>query len=89
MNNIELLHNAIYRLHGCEAVHIETILVQESFEGKVASEREVELFELSGPQEARQCYAWTQQEADGSDRHYAVLKTPPIDSAVAALRQVN
>jgi hypothetical protein len=86
MSYIEQLHIAIHRLHGCEAVHIETIPVKEVFQGRTVWEGDVQLFELSGPQLARQCYAWSQHNDDGSERYFAVLKEPPIDFAAAAVR---
>jgi hypothetical protein len=88
MSHIERLHEAIRRMHGCESVHVSTLPVKEVFQGKVAWEGEVELFELSGTQAARQCYAWSQPQADGSERFFAVLKLPPVTSAETAVRAV-
>jgi hypothetical protein len=86
MSHIEQLHEAIHRMHGCESVHIDTIPVKDVFWGRVVWEGEVELFELSGSQTARQCYAWSQPEDDGTERYFAMLKLPPVTSAETAVR---
>ena len=86
MSHIEQLHEAIRRLHGFESVHIDTIPVKDVFWGRVVWDGEVELFELSGSQMARQCYAWSRPEDDGTERYFAMLKLPPITSAETAVR---
>ncbi len=86
MSHIERLHDAIRRLHGCESVHIETVPIKDVFQGKVVWEGEVEVFNLTGEFGERHCYAWSQPEDDGSERFFAVLKTPPIDSPIDAVR---
>lgn len=88
MGYVEELANVIRQLHGCEAVHVETVPVQEVFQGKTVWQGEVEVFNIRGHPKARRCYAWAHAtgEDDKGKRYVAVLELPPVDSAQKAVR---
>ena len=75
-------------LHGCESAWVETVPVREEFEGSVAWEGEVQVFELMDHPEAAGCFAWSHltDEATGKRKFYAVLAVDPINSAADAVR---
>jgi hypothetical protein len=83
---IHALLDAIRHLHGVEAVHIETVHVDEHHEGERVWEGDVEMFALIGHPLAMQAYAWSETGKDGRHRFFAVLGVPPIDSASSAVR---
>jgi hypothetical protein len=85
MDYIGELKKAIRQLHGCEAEHIETVPVQEVFQGKTVWQGEVEVFNIRGHPKAKRAYAWS-HETDKGKRYVAVLELPPVDSAQKAVR---
>lgn len=88
MDYLDELKNVIRRLHGCEADHVRTMPVTESFQGQIVWQGEVEVFNLRGHPKAKICYAWAHAtgEADQGKRYVAVLELPPVDSAQTAVR---
>jgi hypothetical protein len=88
MTYIEALQDAIRKTHGCESRHIESVPVKETFRGQTVWEGTVEVFKLVGHKKAKQCYAWGHRSGrDDKESHYIiVLKIPPIDSPIAAVR---
>jgi hypothetical protein len=88
MSYIEELRDVIRRLHGAEAMHIESVPVKETFRGETVWEGIVEVFELTGHATAHRVYAWA-HETDDPDRpirHVTVLHLHPIKSAQDAVR---
>lgn len=85
MTNIEELQNAIRRLHECEADHLETVPITESFQGQTVWQGEVEVFNLRGHPKATRCYAWSYETEKGK-KHIAVLDLPPVVSPRSAVR---
>jgi len=85
LRNIEDLKDVIRRLHGCESEYLETVPVTEMFEGQTVWEGEVEVFHLSGHPLADTCYAWS-YDTDNGKRYLAVLKLPPVESPITAVR---
>ncbi|MBA3247358.1 MAG: hypothetical protein H0T63_04665 [Pyrinomonadaceae bacterium] len=85
MDYIDELRVAIRRLHGCEAEHVETVPVKETFRGQTVWQGEVEVFNIRGHPKAKRAYAWS-HERDKGKRYVAVLEIPPVDSAQAAVR---
>lgn len=83
MTDIEALKAAIRKGHGCEAQHIDTQAVVDTFRGQVAWSGEVEVFRLIDHPKASTAYGW-KDAATG--RFVTVLGVPPIDSALAAVR---
>jgi hypothetical protein len=86
MDDIGELKNAIRRLHGCEADHVESVPIKETFNGQTVWEGEVEVFNVRGHPKAKRCYAWAHAEDDTGRRYVAVLELPPVDSPRAAVR---
>src|SRR5689334_2424373 len=88
MNYIELLRDNIKKLHGCDSKHIKTVTVNESFQGQLVWQGEVEVFELKDHPKARRCYAWSHSAGrDGKGvRYVAVLEVPPVTSPLSAVQ---
>ena len=83
---IPALQDAIRQLHGVESTWLESVLVDETFEGAQVWKWEVQIFELVGHPNASRCYAWSEASTGVRRRFFAVLHMPPVDSAVAAVR---
>ena len=88
MTYIEELRDVIRKLHGAEAVHVETIPIKESFQGKTVWEGEVEVFDLKDHPQAFRAYAWAHDTDDPEKprRHITVLHLNAIKSARDAVR---
>lgn len=88
MAYLDELQDAIRHLHGCEADHVETVPVTETFQGRIVWQGEVEVFNIRGHPVARRCYAWAHSEGenDKGKRYVAVLELPPVESARTAVR---
>jgi hypothetical protein len=88
LSNIEALRAIIRRLHGAEAEHVESVPVKETFQGQTVWEGIVEVFDLKGHPKASRLYAWSHETDDPENptRHVTVLRVPPIDSPLAAVR---
>ena len=88
MSYIEELRTVIWRLHGAEATHIESVPVKETFKGQTVWEGIVEVFDLVGHPTAHRVYAWTNESDDSSQspQHVTVLHLHPIKSAQDAVR---
>jgi hypothetical protein len=88
MTYIDELKDAIRKLHGCEAKHLTTASVVETFQGETVWKGEVEIFALIDHPTAKRCFAWAHAsgEDDKGKRYVAVLELPPVDSAQKAVR---
>lgn len=86
MSEVEALKDAIRKLHGCEAEHLESVPVLEDFRGEVVWDGVVEVFAITGHAKASRCYAWKHKLDDGGERFIAVLELPPVNSARTAVR---
>ena len=86
MTYLEELKEAIQRMHGAEATHVESVPVKETFQGKTVWEGVVEVFELHGHPKAARAYAWSHETNDATKRYVAVLHFGPIQSALDAVR---
>ena len=81
------LRRHVERLHGCQATHLDSVLVYERFEGEPVWDGIVQTFKLTGHPTASACYAWSSPIEDSDRRRfYAVLAVPPINSAADAVR---
>lgn len=80
------LLDAIRHTEGCEATHVESVHVQETFEGRTVWDGEVQVFDLTGHATATRCYAWSHATEGAKRRFYVVLHAPPVDSPRAAVR---
>ncbi len=83
----EILKHAVEKLHRCKATWVESVPVEETFNGKTVWERIVQVFDLLNHPSAKRCYAWSLINDDSKKRRFfAVLHQPPIDSPLAAVR---
>jgi hypothetical protein len=85
---ISRLQVAVEQLHGCGAIHRETVPVHEVFRGQTVWQGEVEVFDLTGHPKAKRAYGWSHREGknDEGERFVAVLEIPPVISPVTAVR---
>lgn len=85
---ISRLQVAVSQLHGCGAVHRETVPVHEIFQGQTVWRGEVEVFDLMGHPKAKRAYGWSHREGanDDGERFVAVLEIPPVISPITAVR---
>jgi hypothetical protein len=83
---IEALRNAIRHLHGCDSSWVGTVPIREEFQGRVAWDGEVEVFDLVGHPTASRAYAWSHATEGTKRRYLAVLHEPPVDSPREAVR---
>ena len=83
---IPALQDAIRHMHGVESTWIESVEVDETFEGAQVWKGEVQVFELVEHPKAQRCYAWSEASQGNRRRFFAALHVPPVESAVAAIR---
>jgi hypothetical protein len=83
---LKTLQRAFTDLHGCQAKHVETVPVLETFQGKTVWEGEVEVFDLVGHPKAKRGYAWSYANNGKSDQVTAVLELPPVISPKTAVQ---
>jgi hypothetical protein len=86
MSYIEFLGDAIQKLHGCEADHVESVPVLERFQGQTAWQGTVEVFEIAGHPKATFCYAWGFEDDSGQMKAVTVLAQPPINTELDAVK---
>jgi len=88
MGYIETLKATILRLHGCQADHVKTVPVTETFQGKTVWQGNVEVFNIRGHPKALTCYAWAHasDKDEQGKRYVAVLAMPPVDSPQTAVK---
>lgn len=88
MTYIEELEDVIRRLHGSQSLHVESVPVKETFQGKTVWEGIVEVFELIGHPNASRVYAWSHATDDPKQpkRYVTVLHVHPVTSPVLAVR---
>jgi len=79
---------AFLKLHGCDAVYVETVPVVEEFQGSTIWEGDVEVFDIRGHPKAKRGYGWghVTGEHDQGRRYFTVLELPPVDSPQAAVK---
>lgn len=83
---IRALEKAIFDLHGCKSIWVESVPVKEIFEGETVWEGVVQVFDLVDHPKAKRCYAWSHElEGSKKKRFFAVLHIPPIDSPEKAV----
>ena len=78
----------VNHLHGCDSKHVESIPVEEVFEGKTIWQGIVEVFALRGHPKANRAYAWSHLDGkkDDRERFVTVLELPPVTSASDAVK---
>jgi hypothetical protein len=79
---------AFLKLHGCDAVYVETVPVHEEFQGKTIWQGDVEVFDIRGHPKAKRGYGWghVTGEHDQGRRYFTVLELPPVDSPQSAVK---
>jgi hypothetical protein len=83
----KILAKAIYDLHGCKAIWIESVPIKEIFEGETVWEGVIQVFDFQGHPTAEGCYAWSHElERSKKRRFFAVLHEQVIDSPYAAVK---
>jgi hypothetical protein len=83
---IERLQMVIRHLHKCDAEHVGTEPVLETFKGQTVWEGDVEVFDVTGHPRAKRAYAWSVDEGTSQERFTAVLEIPPVKSALDAVK---
>lgn len=73
----------IEHLHNCNASYVRTVPVTEVFQGQVAWEGDVEVFDLTGHPKAKRCYGWSHGEPE---EFITILELPPVDSPESAVK---
>ena len=86
MNDLGKLKKAILDLHGCDSNHVGSIPVNETFKGKTVWQGVVELFSLPNHPKAKEAFAWSYKTEEGETRYVAILRLPPIYTAINAVR---
>ena len=85
MTYIERLQKAVKDLHGATATHLESVPIEERFQGAVVWSGIVEAFQIEGHPKAKRCYAWSSK--DGTKENFTtVLELPPVDSPRKAVQ---
>lgn len=86
MTYLDELREVIKRLHGSDAIHVETVPVKEMFQDQVVWEGEVEVFDLADT--AQRVYAWAHDtdRQDEPKRTVTILHVPPVTSPELAVR---
>jgi hypothetical protein len=78
---------AVEKAAECEARHMESIPIIETFRGQIVWEGVVEAFVLLGNPKISNAYGWAVDGAKDQEAQYvAVLGLPPVDSALSAVR---
>jgi hypothetical protein len=77
------LRLTIEHLHGCAAIHRQTVPVTEAFKGKTLWQGDVEVFDLTSHPKASRCYAWSHGEPE---EIITILELPPVDSPQSAVK---
>jgi hypothetical protein len=87
MDYIEELQDVIKRLYGVDAVHVESVPIKETFQGKTVWEGVVDVFDLKDHPKATRAYAWA-YETDNpkKPRHVVVLHMGTVTSPLLAVR---
>ncbi len=86
MTYLEELESAIVKIHVSAATPVDSVRVEESFQGKVVWSGDVEVFALTGCARADRCYAWGLPDERGQLEIATILAIPPVDSALMAVR---
>jgi hypothetical protein len=81
------LKEAVERMHGGSARFAQSVTVCEKFQGKMAWQGLVHVFDLEDHPTTTRAYAWSSPiEGSTKRRFYAVLHLPPISSPADAVR---
>jgi hypothetical protein len=85
--SVDELREAVEHMHGVPASYVETVEVDERFNGEVVWQGAVKVFSLTGhPSGATKAYAWSHRTEGTRRKFKAVLGVPPVDGPVTAVR---
>jgi hypothetical protein len=85
--SVQELKRAVEQMHYCSATRLESVPVLETFQGKTVWDGVVQVFAITGHEQASRCYAWSSPvEGSENQRVFAVLHQPPIESPLDAVR---
>ena len=78
----------IFHLHKSDAKYVESVPVEEIFEGKLIWKGIVEVFTISSHPKAKRCFAWSHRDGkdDSDEKFVAVLEIPPVTSPESAVK---
>lgn len=91
MNEVPIreLQKAIRHNFGVESKHVGAVHVAETWDGAVAWEGDVQVFDLRDHPLALRCYAWSHETDKANTRNFVtVLHHGPIDSPKKAVQAV-
>ena len=80
------LKKAVESQHGGKATLVQSVPVDESFQGQPVWRGTVHIFDLKGHPTAKRAYAWSYERDDRKRRFFAVLHADPIKSPRDAVR---
>ena len=83
---IDQLQMVIRQLHNCDAEHVNSEPVKETYQGETVWEGEVEVFTVKGHPRAQRAYAWSYNRGSNNETFTAVLEIPPVKSALDAVK---
>jgi len=81
---IRRLQAAIEATHSCNAVHVESVVLDPFFRARYSCSGMVEVFDLLHHPTAKRCYIWSHEE-NGRLHSACVLELPPVDSPESAV----
>jgi len=84
-NNIWMLAAQIEQTYHCQALHVESVFVDEQLNGKPVWTGTVEVFALANCHEATRCFAWVKEE-QGHQCFVAVLQKGFVMSPETAVK---
>jgi hypothetical protein len=85
--SVEELREAVEHMHGVPAKFVESVDVDERFNGAVVWQGTVKVFALKNhPSGAKLAYAWSVRTEGSKRRFVAILGLPPVTSALMAVR---
>ena len=74
------LKKAVKSQHGGKSTLVQSVPVDESFQGQPVWRGTVHIFELKGHETAKRAYAWSYELPNGKRRFFAVLHADPTKS---------
>ena len=80
------IQKVIRILHGCESMHQESVLITETFQGKLLWQGTVEVFRLLNHPKTKTAFAWAFLDHTGKIQFVTVLKIAPVDTPQRAVR---
>lgn len=81
--NTERFQMVIHQLHCVDSRHIESVHVNEDYQGETIWKGNGAVFELIGHTKARRFYAWTH----GDPKEFVtILELPPVDSPQSVVK---